>query len=41
MRRCVVAGGVNECHNKCHRLNCDYSLGCAMGSVLMCILSVD
>ena len=25
----------------CHRLNCDYSLGGVMGSVLMCIFSVD
>ena len=27
--------------NDCHRLNCDYSLGGVMGSVLMCIFSVD
>ena len=25
----------------CHRLNCDYSLCGVMGSVLMCIFSVD
>ena len=25
----------------CHRLNCDYSLGGVMGSVLMCIFNVD
>ena len=25
----------------CHRLNCDYNLCGVMGSVLMCILSVD
>ena len=27
--------------NDCHRLNCDYSLGGVMGSVLMCIFCVD
>ena len=25
----------------CHRLNCDYSVGGVMGSVLMCIFNVD
>ena len=27
--------------HRCHRLNCDYSLGGVMGSVLMCIFNVD
>ena len=28
-------------YGNCHRLNCDYSLSGVMGSVLMCIFSVD
>ena len=26
---------------RCHRLNCDHNQGGVMGSVLMCIFSVD
>ena len=32
---------LNKDADQCHRLNCDYSLGGVMGSVLMCIFSVD
>ena len=31
----------SESMTGCHRLNCNYSLGGVMGSVLMCIFSVD
>ena len=42
----VFGHGLNICmwfgyNPQCHRLNCDYNLGGLMGSVLMCIFSVD
>ena len=39
--RACVRVCVCVCVCVCHRLNCDYSLGGVMGSVLMCIFSVD
>ena len=36
VRLCYISS-----EHQCHRLNCDYSLGGVMGSVLMCIFSVD
>ena len=33
-----VCSHVEDFNTRCHRLNCDYSLGGVMGSVLMCIL---
>ena len=37
----LLSGRLRQVLKRCHRLNCDYSLGGVMGSVLMCIFNVD